>query len=470
MKKLVNLFLAVALASYPVNVMSQNREVNTDPSQEPLERMIQRSYGELLDFASKTNVSDHVIELFEKRLEEEKSQREEELERKKEAIEDAIEHAQRSLKSLNRASEDSVDVDERRHALHCRIQNRRHQLRDTTIALEKGIEHEYDNKIAKLHILRDWPEEYEKTQQMLQQNRAIERKFGDFRDVGFRGGVFEDQQEDVKDGRDAVDELKRRNMLPPEVEDEEINSYIDTLAKRIARNSDLRVPLKVTLLKSKEINAFALPGGFLFVNTGLLEKAGNESELAGVIAHEIAHVAARHGDRLMGKANIANIIFQAAQVAALILTGGASSLLTYYLLQYGFYGLGLVLSLSLLGVSRDFEIEADILGTQYLWHANYNTRGFIDFFERMAREKGYVTGLSWFRTHPPFAERMTETYKEIVSLPSQEEPRVDSDQFGNMKTRLDQILKDMEGRDENAPTLRRVYECDDVALKPLKYE
>jgi hypothetical protein len=88
----------------------------------------------------------------------------------------------------------------------------------------------------------------------------------------------------------------------------------------------------------------------------------------------------------------------------------------------------------------------------------------------MAKEEGYVTGLSWFRTHPPFAERMTETYKEIVFLPSQEEPRVDNDQFRNMKERLTKILEDMDGRDENAPTLRQVYECEDVTSNPLEIE
>ncbi|MFN0086452.1 MAG: M48 family metalloprotease [Blastocatellia bacterium] len=131
-------------------------------------------------------------------------------------------------------------------------------------------------------------------------------------------------------------------------------------------------------------------------------------------------------------------------------------------LQYGFYGLGLVLSLSLLGVSRDYEIEADILGTQYLWHAGYNTKGFINFFGRMAAEEGYVTGLSWFRTHPPFYERMEKTYREIVLLPKQTEVIDDSSQFHQMKERLKASEKEMEDLDRKAPTLRRVYDCDDV--------
>jgi predicted Zn-dependent protease len=227
------------------------------------------------------------------------------------------------------------------------------------------------------------------------------------------------------------------------------------------------VPLEVTVLRSEEINAFAVPGGFLFINTGLLEKAGNEAELAGVMAHEIAHIAARHGKRLMTKAQIANIAFQAAQLAAMIFTGGISSIASYYLFQYGFLGLGLVLNLTLLGVNRDFEIEADILGAQYLWKANYHTGGFIDFFERMAKEEGYIKGLSWFRTHPPFAERMTQTFEEIKILPTQEEPRMDSTRFQEMQQRLTEILTEKKEIDKNAPTLRRVYDCDDVELNDI---
>ena len=114
----------------------------------------------------------------------------------------------------------------------------------------------------------------------------------------------------------------------------------------------------------------------------------------------------------MRRATIAGIIFQAAQVAALIFTGGVVGIGTYYALQYGFFGLGLLLSLQLLGKSRNFEIEADILRVQYLWNAGYNNRGFIDFFDKMAQEKGYVRGMSWFRTHPPFYQRMEQAWKE----------------------------------------------------------
>jgi len=117
-----------------------------------------------------------------------------------------------------------------------------------------------------------------------------------------------------------------------------------------------------------------------------------------VIAHEISHDTARHANKLMKSSTIAAIFYQAAQVAAIVLTSGVAGIGMYYALQYGFYGLGLVLNLKLLGVSRDYELEADQLGVQYAWNAGYDPTGFIRFFDKMATKKGYVNGVSWFRT------------------------------------------------------------------------
>jgi Peptidase family M48 len=118
----------------------------------------------------------------------------------------------------------------------------------------------------------------------------------------------------------------------------------------------LKVPLHISVLQSREINAFALPGGYLFIQRGLIEAADNESELAGVLVHEMAHDTARHSNKLMNRATIASLFYQAAQVAAIILTRGAAGIGLAYALQYGFYGLGLVINLKLLGVSRDYEV------------------------------------------------------------------------------------------------------------------
>jgi predicted Zn-dependent protease len=241
--------------------------------------------------------------------------------------------------------------------------------------------------------------------------------------------------------------------MPKEVEDETVVSYVRHVAQKIAVNSDLQVPLHVTVLNSKEINAFAFPGGFAFVERGLLEAVDDESQLAGVISHEMSHVVARHGHKLMTKATIASIIYQAAQIAAVVLTGGVAGIGTYYAIQYGFYGLGLTLNLTLLGVSRDFEQQADQLGIQYAWKAGYDTSGFIRFFDKMATKEGYVNGVSWFRSHPPFYQRMVASEREIMYLPKQATGIVNTTEFAAIKQALTKISVKAEEDSKQRPSL-----------------
>jgi predicted Zn-dependent protease len=316
----------------------------------------------------------------------------------------------------------------------------------------------YQNKLAKLDLIQKWPGLRREIEANIEAGRARERRFGDVDDIGIRDlgieNIADKQHSDIKTGKDAIEEMKRQGLMPKEVEDKDTGKYIQALAEEIARNSDLRIPLKVTLLDSMEINAFALPGGFLFVNSGLVNKAESESELVGVMAHEIAHAAARHGARLMKRAQIANIFFQGAQVAAIIFTGGVASIGTYYALQYGFYGLGMVLELTLLGVSRDYEAEADQLGAQYAWQAGYDPKGFITFFDKMANEEGYVRSASFFRTHPPFLERIMSTFSEITYLPPKKELRMDSSAFHEAKDRMRALTRKREAEERNGPTLK----------------
>lgn len=458
MKRALCWILAVAIVSAGTPLPALGQTSARVPQALDLPKLIEEPYVSLFEQALELNVPKASIEAFRKTLEEKKKQERSELEKEKKSIEQKINQAQDELKRLNG---DEAATADKRHDLHCRIQGLREQLQQTDLSLNQGLNITYDNKLAKLRVLEEWPAKYAETQRLIDSRQAEQRNFGDFRDIGFRDGTFKDQQDDVKTGQNALEEMKHQGILPPEVEDPQVVAYVRDLSTGIARHSDLQVPLRVFVLSSKEINAFALPGGLLFVNSGLILKADKESELAGVIAHELAHSAARHGHRLMKRATIASIIYQAAQIAALIFTGGVASIGTYYALQYGFYGLGLLLSLELLGVSRDYEIEADILGTQYLWQAGYNTRGFISFFDRMAQEKGYITGLSWFRTHPPFYERMERTYQEIVFLPDKPEAIDDSSEFQAAQKRLQQVVLEMEKKDRDAPTLRRVYECEE---------
>lgn len=223
------------------------------------------------------------------------------------------------------------------------------------------------------------------------------------------------------------------------------------------------------MLQSREINAFALPGGYVFVERGLLEAADDESELAGVLAHEIGHDTARHSNKMMKRATITSLFYQAAQIAAIVLTGGAASIAMYYALQYGFYGLGLVLDLKLLGVSRDYELEADQLGIQYAWNAGYDPGGFIRFFDKMATKKGYVNGVSWFRTHPPFYQRMVQSEREIMFLQPKSEAITQTSAFEQMKKDLAPVVAKAEKEEIGKPSLLITREEGCQPPKKLEY-
>lgn len=352
---------------------------------------------------------------------------------------------------------------EERREVHCAIVKAERQLQDKRTERSHGLPVKFDNRLAKAELLEHWPGKLAEIRRARLEDRAHLRAHGDVMDIGVRA-VGDGQAKDVKLGQDTVRELKAYGLMPPELDDAPIRGFVQRAADGIAAHSDLKIPIQVTVLQSKEINAFALPGGFLYVTTGLLEKAGSESELAGVMAHEMAHVAARHGHRLMMRATAASIVYQAAQVAALIFTGGAVGIGSYYALQYGFFGLGMVLNLTLLGVNREFEAEADQLGVQYCWHSGYDPRGFISFFDQMANEEGYVKSASWFRTHPPFYERIVSTFSEIEYLPGKDNLRVDSAEFQQMRKRLSTEIR--KRQDRKAPALRRFPECDDSL--PLK--
>jgi Zn-dependent protease with chaperone function len=373
-----------------------------------------------------------------------------------------IDAAQKELKQ--RSAEIS---DDQRKQLHCRIQNLELLESEAQALSGHAIPTAYDNLNAKLAILQNWPALYRQTQQEIASGSYQQRRWGDVKDIGFRD-IAANQQDDIKRGQQAIEEMKRNGLLPPELEDMAIQSYVNSVAQRIAKSSDLKIPLHVTVLQSREINAFAFPGGYLFIQRGLLEAADDEAELAGVIAHETAHITARHGYKLMKRATIASLFYQAAQIAAVVLTGGVAGIGLYYALQYGFYGLGLVLNLKLLGVSRDYELEADQLGVQYAWKAGYDPSGFIRFFDKMATKEGYVNSASWFRTHPPFYERMVDAEREIMYLPAEPSVIVGSSAFDQMKKELAPIAAAQEKEEVGKPSL--LFTREEGCEPPAKLE
>jgi hypothetical protein len=431
------------------------------PTRPQLAELVSKHYLELLEHPSLGSFSPKEIEDFKQQMEREKEAEKKRLEHEEKQLKKQVEQARKQLDEMNkRASRDTEEMTEERRKLHCRILKLEAEMRQKKTEREHGVSVTYDNKRAKLDLIQQWPAKKKEIALTIESGRVRERRFGNVEDIGIRQ-VGEGQEKDVKLGQDAIKEMNAYGLMPPEIEDKELTAYVRQLADSIVVNSDLKIPVHVTVLNSEEINAFALPGGFLFVNTGLIEKTETESELVGVMAHELAHVAARHGARLMKRATIANLIYQGAQIAAMIFTGGVVGVGTYYALQYGFFGLGMVLDLALLGVSRDYEAEADQLGVQYAWRAGYDPAGFITFFDKLASEKGYIKSTSFFRTHPPFFDRIVATFSEIEYLPSKEDLATDSSAFHQAKERLKQVMEEYKQEQKKRPTLRRLPQCDD---------
>jgi Zn-dependent protease with chaperone function len=445
-------------ASVQLSTVLQPKELT------PLRGLLQKPYAELFDLAPTLEFRTAEIAAQRKALDKGKDF----------CVARFKDHAKQYGKQVDSAQKDlkkkSTGLSEdQRNQLHCKIQNLE-LLRSEAQALSgHAIPTAYDNLNAKLDLIEKWPALYKQTQQEIASGSHLSRRWGDVKDIGFRE-IAANQQDDIKKGQQAIEEMKRSGLLPPEVEDKAIQEYVNSVAQRIAQKSDLKIPLHVSVLQSREINAFALPGGYLFIERGLLEAADDESELAGVLAHEMAHDAARHANKLMKRATIAGIFYQAAQIAAMILTGGVAGIGTYYALQYGFYGLGLVLNLNLLGVSRDYELEADQLGVQYAWNAGYDPSGFIRFFDKIATREGYVNGASWFRTHPPFYQRMVDTRREIMFLPAKPDVLVQTSAFEQMKKELAPIAAAANKEEMGKPSLKITREQGCEPPKRLEYK
>jgi len=428
---------------------------------EPLSKEILKPYLELFKISPELRFTNSEINQMNKYLQDGENYCVGQFKARAHNLASEVSHAR---SQLNRNSSSNGE----QHALQCKIQNLELLESQAKVLYQHAIPVAYENRQAKLKLIQNWPSDLKTIKEEIANGSYRNRRWGDVKDIGFRT-IVPGQKDDIPLGQEEVRQMKASGMLPPEVKDQQIDDYVNSVAQNVARHSDLQIPLHVTVLNSKEINAFALPGGYLFVERGLLQAADNESELAGVIGHEIGHVVARHGHQLMRKATIAGIFYQAAQVAALVLTGGVAGIGTYYALQYGFYGLGMLLSLNMLGVSREFELQADQLGIQYAWNSGYDPQGFIKFFDKMATKEGYVNGVSWFHTHPPFYTRMVDAEREIMFLPRKEHYIVNTKAFMNMKKELKKVTEEANRKEKNAPTLelgKNVKGC----APPKKFE
>jgi len=225
-------------------------------------------------------------------------------------------------------------------------------------------------------------------------------------------------------GRQLATQVEGSTRL---ITDPVINEYVNRIGQDIVRNSDARVPFTIKVIDDDEVNAFALPGGFFYVNSGLILAADNEAELAGVMAHEIAHVAARHATKNATRAQIWNI----ASIP-LIFAGGPAG---YAVRQAA----GLLVPMSFLKFSRGSEQEADLLGIEYEYAAGYDPQAFVEFFEKLeVHEKKHHSAIAKaFATHPMTAERVRAAQKAIATyLPAKEEYVLTTSDFESVKERL----------------------------------
>jgi predicted Zn-dependent protease len=238
------------------------------------------------------------------------------------------------------------------------------------------------------------------------------------------------------------------------INDPVITEYVNRVGQNIVRNSDAQVPFTIKVIDDDSINAMALPGGFFYVNTGLILAADGEAELAGVMAHEIAHVAACHAARENTRGNLMNI----ASIP-LIMVGGPIGYAAYE-------GAGLALPLTFLKFSRNFEAEADFLGLQYMYKSGYDPQAFVAFFEKIeALEKKKPGTLSKaFASHPQTPDRITKSQEEIAQiLPARPEYTVTTSEFDDVKGRLASIEnkhKVTDEKEKGKPSLRRTSATD----------
>jgi beta-barrel assembly-enhancing protease len=275
------------------------------------------------------------------------------------------------------------------------------------------------------------------------------------RKIGGRGlGNWYSLETEIKMGKQYAMQVENSVKL---VQDPVVNEYVNRIGQNLVRNSDAQVPFTIKVIDSDEINAFALPGGFFYVNTGLILAADEEAELAGVMAHEISHVAARHMTRQMTRAQWANI-----GTIPLIFIGGG--------IGYGIYeAAGLGLPLTFMKFQRNFEAEADYLGLQYMYKTGYDPQAFISFFEKIqAKEKKKPgTIAKAFASHPQTPDRIAASQKEIATiLPARAQYIVSTSEFDDVKSRLATIEnrhKVIEEKDGSKPSLRRTSTSDKSA-------
>ena len=267
------------------------------------------------------------------------------------------------------------------------------------------------------------------------------------RDIGGRGmGNWYSTDAEIKMGKGYSMEIEKSTKF---ITDPQVVEYVNRVGQNIVKNSDCKVPFTIKVIDSDEINAMALPGGFFYVNSGLILNADEEAELAGVMAHETAHVCAHHAVREQTRMNYAQV-----GMIPLIFIGGWTG--------YGIYeAASLGVPITFLHFSREFEAQADYLGVQYMYRAGYDPQAFISFFEKVQALEKRKPGLvaKTFSDHPQTPDRILHSQEEIARiLPARDEYTVTTSEFEDIKARLARIENKrrlVDSKDSKKPSLRR---------------
>jgi len=273
------------------------------------------------------------------------------------------------------------------------------------------------------------------------------------RDIGKRGvGNWYSTDSEIRMGRQYAAEIEKSTKF---ITDPVVTEYVNRIGQNIVKNSDCKVPFTIKVIDTDEINAMALPGGFFYVNSGLILNADEEAELAGVMAHETAHVCAHHAARQMTRANYAQL-----GTIPLIFIGGWTG--------YGIYEAASIgVPITFLHFSREFEAEADYLGVQYMYRAGYDPQAFISFFEKVQALEKRKPGLvaKTFSDHPQTPDRIEHSQEEIAHiLPAKDEYTVTTSEFDDIKARLARIENKRrltDTKDGKKPSLRKASSSKD---------
>ena len=350
-----------------------------------------------------------------------------------------LEAARAELKELNRVG--SIDTPGN--------QDRRSQLHVDIGALERGIQQmieeqitiipaDYDKHLTKLWLIEHWPKQRREILQHIDRGEGRQRPHGDVEDIGFRE-IAKNPKDDIEVGKQAVRQMTAGGWLPSELQDDRTQNYVRKVAARIAVNSDLKVPLHVTVVNSGDPGVRALPGGFLYVTSGVMLATHTESEFAGVLSREIARIAARHAARASKHSLFSKMFLPMAQIATGFFSPGFNQA-AYYGIGYGMQGLSGVMDHMMDGAVEKYQKEADQLGVQYAWKAGFDPRGGVEFLDSLKAN----AAADFLSPTPILRERLMNLFSEIEYLGPSPNAVVDSPEFYATRSRL--LAEKIEGR------------------------